>query len=281
MGGIDHRECYKEFKEEVASSSRYFLSDKALDFLEWLLAEAEKTAEISDANTTYSFYRARRGEETYAADYSEEDNVNNPGYSAMSNKSDYFPRSSHASCNRASPEGIPFLYVATHPFIAVSEVRPNLGESVSVATLCSKEKMKVANFSLKGSPFSFSDYRPIGGADLDIEHVTRRTFEKISTDFSKPVVDGAGTMEYLPTQIIAEYLAKNGFDGIAYRTQFDPCEYHLSNIQSSVGKVDEGYNIVFFDKSKFYAKEAKIYRLKKTVNFIDCDPIPSIQLKPS
>lgn len=274
---MDYRERYKEFKEEIASSSRYFLSDKALVFLKWLLAEAEKTAQIYDANAT--FYRARRGEETYAVDYSLEDNVNNPGYSPMSNKSDYFPGSIHARCNRASPEGIPFLYVANHPFIAVSEVRPNLGESVSVATLCSKEKMKVANFSLQGLAFLFSDAKKMEEAGLDGEGVTRRTLEKISADFSKPVIDGAGTMEYLPTQIIAEYLAKNGFDGIAYRTQFEPCQYQPPNGHSSIEKVNEGYNIVFFDKSKFYAKEAKIYSLKKTVNFIDCAPIPSIQLK--
>lgn len=287
MDNYDTLWAFDVFCEEVKTTSRHFLSDKALKFLEWLnsVALEDGNNKIFKKNST-AVFRARNGAEYIEFLRSEENEegeeiefMDFTGASARTSSSDYFPITRMlGSGGRANPEGIPFLYVATTPFIAVSEVRPFINDEVSVACMCPRQDLKVADFS-GGIDFSFCfakyDKTKELANNLPKEKIIEMVIREVGNAFSRPIPDKNKAMDYLPTQIIAEYFHSKGFDGIGFRSQFETCNYD-KNRDDSLGEItvrkEGGYNVVFFNKEEFYVHSASVYRMKKALNFIELIP---------
>ena len=45
---------------------------------------------------------------------------------------------------------------------------------------------------------------------------------EFANDLSKPITEIEAPIEYLPTQLMSEYLRKEGFDGIYYKSSLTP-----------------------------------------------------------
>ena len=74
----------------------------------------------------------------------------------------------------------------------------------------------------------------------------------IDNAFSQPVLRSDETAEYVPTQILAELFCDEGYDGLAYRSQFG----------------ESGYNIGLFDVGAAEAVSGKPYQVSGIdVNF--------------
>ena len=67
--------------------------------------------------------------------------------------------------------------------------------------------------------------------DLTLQDMERIVWTDINDAYSRPSQRGDESIDYVPTQIIAETFKINGFDGIVYK--------------SSYGKI--GFNVVLFD----------------------------------
>jgi hypothetical protein len=134
------------------------------------------------------------------------------------------PRANCAREGRANPKGIPCLYLATHEKTAVSEVRPWIGEYVSLAQFALKRDVRIVNCTVDNHKLMFYLHEP------EPEERERRVWQDIDRAFSQPVIPDDDTAAYAPTQVLAEYFREHGLDGIAYR--------------SSVGP---GHNLAFFD----------------------------------
>jgi hypothetical protein len=156
------------------------------------------------------------------------------------------PRPNRAPEGRVNPKGIPCLYGATLPNIAVAEVRPWKGEFVSVGEFCLCRDVKIIEClryhdEEKYAVFMNMTYSlvrsytgEIIGGEADepsSEDVSKSMWTHIDRAFSEPVTHDDDHADYVPTQILAEVLKKEGYDGICYRSK-------LSS--------DGGCNVAFF-----------------------------------
>ncbi|WP_235181180.1 RES family NAD+ phosphorylase [Pseudomonas syringae] len=156
-----------------------------------------------------------------------------------------------ASHGRANPAGIPYLYLASTPITAVSEIRPHTGEDASVASVRIPDGLKVIDLrhpKRSVSPFMLSDESEISMLRSDIEFL-----EKLGEELTRPVLPRSAAFDYVPSQYLCEYVKVCGFDGVMYR--------------SSVG---DGVNLALFDPDVAEIEATVTQRVGRvTVNFAE------------
>jgi hypothetical protein len=153
------------------------------------------------------------------------------------------PDSAKVGSGRANPKGIAYLYLATNPMIAIHEVRPWVGAVVSVAAFEVSHDLKIVDFSEhSGNPprgpslkeqindLLRGEVRPPPTA----EEIKEALLHDVDNAFSRPVSLDDEEIEYLPTQIIAELVRREGYDGVAYKSVFS-------------GGQKEAYNLALFE----------------------------------
>jgi hypothetical protein len=117
----------------------------------------------------------------------------------FANKKDSFvPPKEHIKASLANAMGIPCLYTAKDQKTAIAEVRPFLGNEISVATIQPIRELKI--FDL----FIDHNYNEIANIWFGLGLAFSIPYENTSKN------------EYLLTQCVSEYLKKSGFDGIQY-----------------------------------------------------------------
>lgn len=142
---------------------------------------------------------------------------------------DMKPLPDKAYDGRANPKGIPCLYLATRKETAVSEVRPWIGSYVSVGQFkilrdvelidCSRGHESPPNYFLLGDP------QP---TPTEIE---KAVWFDIDRAFAEPMTRSDDSADYVATQILAELFKREGFGGIAYKSNFG----------------EDGYNVALFE----------------------------------
>lgn len=126
---------------------------------------------------------------------------------------------------RASYRYIPYLYCANHPYLSLVEVRPRIGAKVSVAEIVLKKDITLLDFTAKTKP-------------KGMDETKQNLFHDLSLLYSKPVSEDDEIIDYIPTQYIAEYAKRLGYDGIIYMSSLTP-EINESGL--------DRFNIVIFD----------------------------------
>ena len=150
------------------------------------------------------------------------------------------PPAEKASAGRANPEQIAYLYLSEDPYTCVYEVRPTIGQFVSVAEFKTKKDLRIYDFTKKSEKTD------------EEKSIDPLLANYISTQFSKPYT--GDTMQYLPTQFISEFIKHLGFDGIRY----------ASSLRA------EGSNVVLF--SNEYCKPinsevVNVSKIELSINF--------------
>jgi RES domain-containing protein len=218
MAEFKSYKSYWTFAYSVATRRRYVSDAEQTEFLQTVLATSKQ--ETIPAGRI--FWRSQRGNDWQLEDQGDEEgpySVQAPlGPERMK------PRANCAREGRANPKGIPCLYLATHEKTAVSEVRPWIGEYVSLAQFALKRDVRIVNCTVDNHKLMFHLSEP------EPEERERIVWQDIDRAFSQPVIPDEDTAAYAPTQVLAEYFREHGLDGIAYR--------------SSVGP---GHNLAFFD----------------------------------
>ena len=149
-----------------------------------------------------------------------------------------------ASQGRANPAGIPYLYFASTPDTAVSEVRPHTGEFVSVANMSVGPNLKVIdlrNPRSTVSPFLLSDENEIALLREDIGFLV-----ELGKELTKPVLPHAAAIDYIPSQFLCEFIKRCGYHGVLY--------------DSSVG---EGVNFSLFDPNNATVSEINCHHVTR------------------
>lgn len=116
---------------------------------------------------------------------------------------------------RANPRGIPYLYVASNTRTAISEVRPFIGETVTVMELQVADQMALVdlrNPRQTVSPFELLE------DDLTAIYRDMPYLTLLGDELSKPIVRRDAELEYLPSQYLCEFVKHIGFEGILYRS---------------------------------------------------------------
>jgi len=137
------------------------------------------------------------------------------------------PPSAIATAGRANPAGIAYLYLASTQKTAVSELRPHVGDSLTVGTFKLRRRLRVIDLrnQFVGSPFQW-------GEDLHTVVRTMDFLRRLGKELSRPIGPARRDAEYLPTQFLCELIKTLEFDGVLYR--------------SGLG---DGYNVVLFSPS--------------------------------
>jgi hypothetical protein len=143
---------------------------------------------------------------------------------------------------RANPPGIPYLYLANTPETALAEMRPWVGESLTLAIFETQRPLSLVLCRAgteNESDLLFDENPPK-------EKVARITWSTISREFARPINRQDQESAYLPTQILAEVFKAEGFDGVAYQSG-----------------LERGINVALFDPTAAKLMHRFVYTLKK------------------
>jgi hypothetical protein len=124
------------------------------------------------------------------------------------------PLADRASGGRANPVGIPCLYLATQKETAMCEVRRWMGSLISVGQFRLLRECKIVDCSRDHAEF------PIYFEEPTLEDKRTAVWANIDRAFAQPTTLQDGIAEYVPTQIMAELFKREGYDGIAYKSNF-------------------------------------------------------------
>jgi len=157
------------------------------------------------------------------------------------------PPPSVAVAGRMNAAGIAVFYGATDPSVALAEVRPPVGSKVLIASFEVIRPLRLLDLSAlelvadeKGSIFDRSYIRRLKRAEF---------LRELSQRISRPVMPDNQPGDYLPTQVIADFLATAAnppLDGIIYPS--DQVGHLQSPRRIRGGGVDKR-NVVLFQKA--------------------------------
>lgn len=238
----------QSFIKEITFTNRNPKDNKVLSILDDVSTNPERVLLPYD-----NLYRCRIVNKN--SKLSVEDNF--WGYSA---KESFVAPAEHTKDMRANYRYIPYLYCASNPYTALVEVRPRIGSTVSIATIQVKEKIRLLDFTLK-------DLSP------RMQKPKVNLFSDLSYLFSKPIAHEDDTLDYIPTQYIAEYAKNLGYDGIVFESSLTP-EIHL--IESHPFELD-WYNAVIFNYNKCIPVRSNLFEVQ--TQYTECKQIDSDKQK--
>jgi hypothetical protein len=208
------RELHSEwldFEKSIKTEARFF-SPMAQDILARVFKdlEVEKTVdgdpivlEAGRGKTISVLFRAR----TFQSDSKLKEALCRPDQKIGS------PPSDLATAGRMNAHGISVFYGATDPKVAVAEVRPPVGSRVVVGQFLVIRPVRLLDVEALRSVL-------VKGSVLDPSFIRRRErarfLERLSNRITMPVMPDGEAFEYLVTQVIADYLASIGFDGVVF-----------------------------------------------------------------
>ena len=200
---------YTRFSRQVRRQNRYVWGAEVTAFLDTVLGTVGKREGILKEGAV--FFRAQLG-----VDWQErkDDEGNWIGEDVWAHGSSrMMPLADRAKEGRANSVGIPVLYMGSCAETAVSEVRPWIGQEVSLSRCKLLRPLKTLDLTLghgKSSYFSAGF-----GVFLDTVKPTAKEKEKavwidIDNAFSRPVRLTDDQADYAPTQILAELFRSHG-----------------------------------------------------------------------
>jgi len=144
-----------------------------------------------------------------------------------------------AQNNRFSPVGISYGYFALDETTAIKEIRAKSGDKIAIEKFEITNKLKLIDFRLQ----SMKKKVNIFNDDLDISLYCQQQFiQEFLQDISKPIEDADQQLEYIPTQIMAEYIWHLDIDGFLFDSSQN----------------DNGVNLVIFENEYKYIKFKEI-----------------------
>lgn len=112
------------------------------------------------------------------------------------------PLKENNTAGRGNPDHIRYLYLSEDSITPVYEVKPTIGQNISVAKFKSLRDLKLYDFTVANT-----------------DPLELNLFNIISEKFSMP--NYGDTTKYLPTQYLAELIKSMGFDGIRFKSSLN------------------------------------------------------------
>ena len=144
------------------------------------------------------------------------------------------PPAQIVTAGRINPEKIRYLYLAEDWQTAAYEVRPTIGQYVSVATFKIEDDMKIYDLAQDITSQRCENF----GDNYALFSVIQRRFSDPNT---------GDTFRYLPTQFLGEMIKQMGFEGLRFKSS-------LKN---------GGINVVLFDDRKCTAVSSDLTKVSE------------------
>ena len=236
------RQLWYAFKDAVFYKERFFVKHQLLDILSKYMSENVveipfgqiffRARIIDDScindHMVYKCYGAPDGERLDMRYHSK----SNPFRGLTKEASFVPPKEVKVLGGRANPKYVKYLYVSEDPTTTLFEVRPFIFDSVNIAQIRINSPLKIANIAV--------DLELSGNKDATIEMYVMGMIQEA---FSKPT---SNPDDYIPTQIIAEYIKSLGYDGIRYNSSL-----HFG-----------GVNLTIFNYEKCEAVSSQDFRIE-------------------
>lgn len=222
----DYR-AYWNFSNRVRNSNRYALDEASLEFLRIFRESVHQREETIRGGT--NLVRAVRDYEEIYGEYGEVTNITGASEERV------LPKRQFAYEGRVNPSGVVTLYLASSQTTAVSEVRPWVGETISIAWVSIVRDLRIVNLSIGHDKNLLSELtlgELTGETPIPKEKANRCVWNDIDNAFSTPTTRTDTGAEYAPTQILAEAVKCEGFDGLVYKSSFGG---------------EQGYNVALFN----------------------------------
>ncbi len=123
-----------------------------------------------------------------------------------------------SSPGRANPVGIPYLYLGSSNKNVVNEVRPQIGDKVSVANFTLTKEVKIVD--LRNPRKNLSPFQMENSDEVSELREYIALIEDLNSELSKPVQAGKANVDYIPSQYLCEFVKSLGYEGIVYDSSF-------------------------------------------------------------
>jgi len=222
---IEIEYLWEEFREEIINTNRYFPEKTLkLDYIEKTLPQLEnEIIPFPTKGLRQDLYRVRRS-----------------GWDPLPCEEMGKPPIKSSRHGRANPKGISYLNLASDKETALEKKRESIGQYATIATFNPKYTLKIINLNRPSVTTPF-------GLEEDTEEIIEysQILFKIGEELSKPVKPGKEELEYIPLQYVCEFIKKQGYDGMTYKSSKGP-----------------GFNIAIFNDEKLICKETELYELQ-------------------
>jgi hypothetical protein len=128
------------------------------------------------------------------------------------------PYPDKAKEGRINPKGIPCLYAATHPRVALTEMKPMIGSYLTLAEFLTVRELRLVDFASERIEIAASNDGPTN------DEMDSLVWEYINDAFAEPVTSTDDVADYAPTQIVGELFKCAGYDGIRYKSMLSEFE---------------------------------------------------------
>ena len=213
---------WRGFSEYLVKTNRFVLNSKWKSYFNKILEEIKEGEEILQKNK--QFWRARvNTREQWREGKNKGDIYPSPWSFEELNA----PPPRKVEEGRMNPKGIPYLYLSSDEQTATYEVKPYLGDLITVGSFALRNNIRVVN----------------------LEELARKKngdWSYIDLYFSLPVKPGDPYGDYIPTQFLAEGIKNSGYSGVIYK--------------SSLRR--KGYNLVLFNKKYVVPKIRKVVHIE-------------------
>lgn len=129
------------------------------------------------------------------------------------------PPNRSSAHNRMSPAGIPYFYVSSDPETCITEIRPNVGEEVVVGKFISTKELKVLDLTSVPRISIKSIFDPSYDHGLRWAKDFAKGFIK---ELSRPYTIHDTVIDYIPTQVLSEFIRSSGYDGLKFSSSQKP-----------------------------------------------------------
>ena len=198
--------AWKKFKHTCKYYNRYFdlgnEHSSRMNLLNSLRGIFELKSETIDKNL--KLFRARKIKKTFT----ESENIN--WYKELGPAP-----AKYAANNRMSPSGISYTYLADNVQTTIQEIRAENKDKIVLGEFSTKYELRVLDLSKKVKISKLSIFsEEYSHNDNWLEEFVLDFSEEIS----KPINSDEKEIEYIATQVLAEYIRKLGFDGIKFES---------------------------------------------------------------
>jgi hypothetical protein len=241
---VEFRSCrdFEEFERAVKFERRYIHSKTVLDFLDALRATLPKRH-----RSLFKGAILCRSQVGY-----EEFDIEGEYMISGFNEERMKPSMDLCGEGRANPRGIPYLYLSNNENTSMAELRPHIGQMLSVAQFRIERDLRIADcYSVEKE---LGDIELIFNPPTNQEDIGHAIWGAINKAFSRPIARSDSSSDYIPTQVLSEWFRDQGFDGICFK--------------SSLG---DGHNFVLFDLGSANVINCSVYDVKSIqFQFSEC-----------
>lgn len=151
------------------------------------------------------------------------------------------PPRGRSTDGRVAAKGIGCLYLSSQKDTAASEIRAGQNDFVTIGTFQPKRDLFLADFRLLKSLSLFDS-----PDSLEWLIVNYNILIEIASSFEQPQLSTDDTLNYLPTQFIADCVRASGKnDGIAYAST-----------------MNDGFNVALFDDNEVRCLKTELFRIR-------------------